>query len=69
MPTGILIYTGLASTMVVALIEFHTYVSLTTGVVPAITIIALAIVASYATFKQPIGQVLSGYLLSLSIRK
>ena len=47
-------------------IEFHAYLSLTIGVVPAVTILAVVIVSTSAAFKPPMGQVLSGHLLSLS---
>ena len=63
--TGILTYIGLASTIVIVPIEFHTYENLTIGVAPVVTIIAVVIVATSTIFKQPMGQVLSVCLLSL----
>ena len=63
--TSILTHIGLASTIAIALIEYHAYISLTIGLVSAITIIALVIIATFAAFKQIIGQVLSGHLLFL----
>ena len=63
---SILTYKTLASTIIIALIEFYAYVSLTIGMVPAITKIALVIVATSAAFKQIREQVLSGCLVSLS---
>ena len=44
-------YIGLASIVIIAPIEFHAYVSLTIGVVPAVTIIAVVIIATSTTFK------------------
>ena len=64
--TSILTHIGLASTIIIAPTGFHVYVNLTIGVVPAVTVIAVVIVAISATFKLPMGQVLSGHLLSLS---
>ena len=49
--TSILVYKGLASIIVLAPIKFHATVSLTLGVVTAATVIAVVIVATYATFK------------------
>ena len=63
--TSILTHIGLASTIVIALIEYHAYISLTISLVSAITIIALVIIATSTAFKQTIGQVLNGHLLSL----
>ena len=65
-PTSILANLGLASTIIIISIEFHAYVNFTIGVVPVVTIIAVVIVATSTTFKQPMGQVLSGHLLSVS---
>ena len=62
--TSILTHIGLASTIAIALIEYHAYISLTIGLVLAITIIALVIIATSAAFKQKMGQVLIGHLLS-----
>ena len=64
--TSTLAYIGLASIIVIALIEFHAHVSSAIGVVPVITIRALVIVATCTAFKLITGQVLSGRLLSLS---
>ena len=64
--TCILTYIGLAFTIIIVPIEFYAYVNLTIGVVPVVTIIAVVIVATSTTFKRPMGQVLSGHLLSLS---
>ena len=64
--TSILTHIGLASTIIIVPIEFHAYVNLTIDVVLVVTIIAVVIVATSATFKRPTGQVLSGHLLSLS---
>ena len=64
--TSPLAYIGLASIIIVALIEFHAHGSSAIGVVPAITIIVLVIVATCTAFKLITGQVLSGRLLSLS---
>ena len=64
--TGILTHIGLALIIVIVPIESHAYVSFTIGVVPVVTIIAVVIVATSTTFKWPIGQVLSGFLLFLS---
>ena len=44
-------YIGLSSTVIIAPIEFHAYVSLTIGVVPVVTIIAVVIVATSTAFK------------------
>ena len=49
--TGILIYLGLASTIIIVPIEFHAYFNLTIGVVPVVTIIAVVIVATSTTLK------------------
>ena len=49
--TGILTHIGLASTIIIAPIEFHAHVSLIIGMVLAVTIIAAVIVAIAATFK------------------
>ena len=60
---SILTHIGLASTIIIALIEYHVYISLTIGLVSAITIIV--IIATSTAFKQIIGHVLSSYLPSL----
>ena len=62
---SIFTHIGLASTIVIALIEYHAYISLTIGLVSAVTIIALVIIATFTAFKQIMGQVLRGHLLSL----
>ena len=49
--TRILVHIGLASIIIIALIEFHAHVSLAIGVVPAIIIIALVIIGTYIVFK------------------
>ena len=49
--TSILTHIGLASTIIIAPIEFYAYVNLTIGVVPVVTIIAVVIVATSAAFK------------------
>ena len=64
--TSILIHLGLASTVVIAPIESYAYVSLSISILPIVTIIAVVIVATSTTFKQPMGQVLIGCLLFLS---
>ena len=65
-PTGILTHIGLASNIIIVPIEFHAHVNLTIGVVRVVTIIAVVKVATSTTFKQPMGQVFSGFLISLS---
>ena len=49
--TGILTQIGLAYTIIIVPIEFYAYVNLTISVVPIVTIIAIVIVATSATFK------------------
>ena len=53
--THLLTHIGLASTIIIVLIEFHAYVNLTIDVVPVVTIVAVVIVATSTTFKQPTG--------------
>ena len=53
--TSMLTNIGLAFTVIIAPIEFHASVSLSIGVVLAVTIIAVVIVATSTTFKQPMG--------------
>ena len=48
---GILIHIGLPSTIIIAPIEFHAYVSLSIGVVLVVTIIAVVVVTTSTTFK------------------
>ena len=49
-PMGILIHIGLPSTIIIAPIEFHVYVSLSIGVVLVVTRIAVVVGARYTTF-------------------
>ena len=51
MPNQFLIHIDLVSTVIIAPIEFHAYVSLTIGVVPTVTIIAVVIVVTCTAFK------------------
>ena len=52
---SVLTLIGLASTAMLASTEFHAYASLTIGLVPAVTIIAVIMIGTSLAFKQPIG--------------
>ena len=49
--TSILMHLSLASTIILVPVELYAYVNLTISVVPVVTIIAIVIVATSATFK------------------